>query len=76
MKLYFGLNDLGVERNYVWEHSNQPLGSYRAWGDNEGPASSLALSETEDCIVLSNRFTGIWRDVPCNRSYHFICEYP
>ena len=65
----FGLNDLKVERKYVWEHSGQELGTYQAWAPNE--PSNLGH---QDCGTFNTRG---WYDMRCNPrfSYYFICEF-
>ena len=64
----FGLNDIKVERKYVWEHSGQELGTYQPWSTNEPTNTGY-----EDCGLF---YYGRWVDVRCSYSVYFICEFP
>ena len=64
----FGLNDIKVERKYVWEHSGQELGTYRPWSTREPSNAGY-----EDCGLFNY---GRWVDMRCRYSFPFMCEFP
>lgn len=66
-----GGNDLNVEGEYVWDHSNTTM-VFTNWHTNEPSLTSPSLATTRDCIdILRN---GKWNDRPCLHLNSFICE--
>lgn len=66
-----GGNDLDVEGQYRFDHSNTLL-SYTNWHPNEPSLAVPNEALDRDCIdVLSN---GQWNDRPCSFQTSVICE--
>uniref|UniRef100_A0A8W8P0L5 C-type lectin domain-containing protein n=1 Tax=Magallana gigas TaxID=29159 RepID=A0A8W8P0L5_MAGGI len=65
-RAWTGLNDLNIEGQYVWDHSNTPM-VFFTWYIFEP-----SLGDVRDCVdILRN---GQWNDRPCSVLIPFICE--
>lgn len=66
-----GLNDLHIEGQYKWDHSNTLL-TFINWHPEEPSLGSPSRASDRDCIdMLSN---GLWNDRPCSYPNSVICE--
>ena len=69
---WIGLNDRGVEGNFVWVDGTTPV-PYARWDDGEPNDGG----GNEDCGIIMlepQRRESKWDDRPCNRDYHYVCE--
>ncbi|KAH3810668.1 neurocan core protein-like [Dreissena polymorpha] len=57
-----------ADKRVLRVHDNATV-TYTNFGTNQ-PDSDGA----EECIVVSNYFTGKWSDVPCSAQYFTVCE--
>lgn len=66
-----GGNDLNIEGQYVWDHSNTSV-DFTNWRTSEPSLHDPLEALTRDCIdILGN---GKWNDRPCSHRNQFICE--
>ena len=61
---WIGLNDIEVERTFVWQDGSNP--SYTNWQSDQPDGG--------DCVLKGK--TLLWRDQPCNLERPFVCSMP
>lgn len=66
-----GLNDLTIEGQYMWDHSNTSV-IFENWHANEPSLNIPSNAAVRDCIDMLR--TGEWNDRPCSYDNPFICE--
>lgn len=66
-----GLNDLDIEGQYMWDHSNTPV-VFANWHTNEPSLRNSSYALTRDCIDMFRN--GKWNDRPCSYYNQFICK--
>ena len=64
---WIGISDQVTEGTWLWT-SNGAAATYKNWGSNEGNAGNW-----ENC-AMTNANDGLWRDIPCSRTYWTMCE--
>nr|XP_034319113.1 hepatic lectin-like [Crassostrea gigas] len=69
--IWTGGNDIEIEGEYVWDHSNMKF-SISYWSPGEPSIAYPDQASTRDCIDLFP--TGRWNDRPCSFNKPFICE--
>ncbi|PIQ78313.1 MAG: hypothetical protein COV79_05405, partial [Parcubacteria group bacterium CG11_big_fil_rev_8_21_14_0_20_41_14] len=70
---WIGLNDLGSEGTFRWEHDNSPP-SYFLWA----PGQPDNYAGNEDCVGLTNLWPGYegrWNDNLCTNQQKYMCRY-
>ncbi|XP_052695297.1 C-type lectin domain family 17, member A-like, partial [Crassostrea angulata] len=66
-----GLNDLHIEGQYRWDHSNTFL-NFSNWFPGEPSLGSPSNAFDRDCIDMLRN--GLWNDRPCSYLNSVICE--
>lgn len=61
-----GLNDLNIEGQYVWDHSNTPMAFYTWY------TFKPEFGDIRDCVAIQKN--GQWNDKKCMALLAFICE--
>lgn len=61
-----GLNELNIEGQYVWDHSNTPM-TFSTWY-----SFKPELGDIRDCVSIQRK--GQWNDKKCTALLTFICE--
>jgi len=67
--VWLGLDDRATEGTFVWVDGT-PADGWSNWNDGEPNDHGIG----EDCTQLKE--DGHWNDVPCDRSYNYVCQVP
>ncbi|XP_078354657.1 uncharacterized protein LOC144639240 isoform X1 [Oculina patagonica] len=71
--VWFGLNDISLEGNYVWSnHGNGSTASFTSWS----PGQPNSQASDEDCVVMVTGIgndQGQWKVKRCDEQNTFVC---
>ncbi|XP_048772001.2 C-type lectin domain family 4 member E-like [Ostrea edulis] len=69
---YIGIHDIFMEGEWMYAFSRKPVTIKMPWAGG-GPDNF----HEEDCVEIGSaaQYHGMWGDVACSISQHYICEY-